>query len=195
MGYFSKLKRIFTILRLWTISTAKKRAEYLKKKKIFGHIGNNVLIQTRKLPLYPNLVFIHDNVKIASNVEFITHDIIYKMLNDKFLAWGGQFIEKVGCIEILNNVFIGSNTTILYNIRIGNNVIIGAGSLVTNDIPDNCVYAGVPAKFICSFEDYVEKSRKYTEKFKSTINETWLNGVDEEIAKKAYEYFLKSREK
>lgn len=43
---------------------------------------------------------------------------------------------------------------------IGNNCIIGANSVVACDIPDNCVAAGVPARVICSVEDYYKKSRK-----------------------------------
>ena len=54
--------------------------------------------------------------------------------------------EKIGCIDIKDNVFIGSNTTVLYDVRIGSNVVIGAGSLVNKDIPDNSVAAGVPVK-------------------------------------------------
>jgi len=48
-----------------------------------------------------------------------------------------------------NNVSLGSNVNIIGNIKIGNNVTIGAGSVVVNDIPDNCVVAGNPAKIIC----------------------------------------------
>ncbi len=47
-----------------------------------------------------------------------------------------------------DNVYIAANSTVIGGIHIGNNVIIGAGSVVTKDIPDNCVYAGNPAKFI-----------------------------------------------
>jgi acetyltransferase-like isoleucine patch superfamily enzyme len=81
------------------------------------------------------LVHLHNNVYLASNVGFVTHDVIYKMLNGK--EGGKNYIEKIGCIEIMNNVFIGSGTRILYNTRIGNNVIVGSASLVNKDIPDN----------------------------------------------------------
>ncbi len=66
-----------------------------------------------------------------------------------FLARGGTSIG--------NNVFIGMNTTILKGVHIGNNVVIGAGSLVSKDIPDNCVAAGNPCRFIMSIEDYYDK--------------------------------------
>ena len=52
------------------------------------------------------------------------------------------------CPLIGNNVDIGANCVIIGNIRIGDNVIIGAGSVVVKDIPSNCVVAGNPAKII-----------------------------------------------
>lgn len=47
-----------------------------------------------------------------------------------------------------DNVSLGANVTIIGDITIGNNVIVGAGSVVVNDVPDNCVVAGNPAKII-----------------------------------------------
>lgn len=49
------------------------------------------------------------------------------------------------------------NTTILKGVHIGNNVIIGAGSLVNKDIPDDCVVAGNPVKVISKLNLYMEK--------------------------------------
>lgn len=51
-------------------------------------------------------------------------------------------------IYIGDNCYIGTGSTILGPVRIGNNVTIGAGSIVTKDIPDNCVVAGNPARII-----------------------------------------------
>jgi maltose O-acetyltransferase len=51
-------------------------------------------------------------------------------------------------VEIGENVFIGSNVTILKGVRIGNNSVIACGSLVTKSIPDNTIAGGVPAKII-----------------------------------------------
>lgn len=55
---------------------------------------------------------------------------------------------KPPCIFIGDNCYIGTGTTILGPIHIGNNVIIGANSLVIHDVPDNCTVAGNPAKII-----------------------------------------------
>lgn len=49
------------------------------------------------------------------------------------------------------------NTTILKGVHIGDNVIIGAGSLVNKDVPSDCVVAGNPAKVICNIDAYIEK--------------------------------------
>lgn len=60
-------------------------------------------------------------------------------------------------MEIMDNVFIGAGTRILYNVRIGSNVIVATGSVVTHDLEPNAVYAGVPAKRVKSIEEYMEK--------------------------------------
>ncbi|MDO4321564.1 MAG: hypothetical protein Q4C61_03465 [Lachnospiraceae bacterium] len=89
--------------------------------------------------------------------------------------------EKIGCIEIRDNVFIGSRTVILGNVRIGSNVIVAAGSLVNRDLPDNSVVAGVPARVVGRFDDFVQK--RLTEK-------RYESGVTGQIvSKKQEEYF------
>lgn len=156
-----KGKRLFYTLRLWTISTGAKRAQYLAKKKIFAAIGEKCTVMDRKIPLYANLIKLGDNVHLASNVTFATHDITHKMLNQSHLSCmkAGGLLEKLGCIELGSNVFVGSGTTILYDVKIGSNVIIGAGSVVTRDIPDNSVAVGVPARVISTIDDYVDARR------------------------------------
>ena len=52
----------------------------------------------------------------------------------------------------MDNVFIGCNTTILPNVKIGPNVIIGAGSVIVNDVAPNTVVAGNPARVIGTFD-------------------------------------------
>lgn len=86
---------------------------------------------------------------------------------------GGKTHEKIGCIELGDNVFVGAYTTILYDVKIGNNVIIAAGSLVNKDIRDNSVVAGVPAKVVGSFEEFVKRKLSVeTPKGLKVINQT-----------------------
>nr|WP_324248840.1 DapH/DapD/GlmU-related protein [Streptococcus macedonicus] len=56
-------------------------------------------------------------------------------------------------VTIGNDVWIGGNVTILPGVTIGNNVVVAAGAVVTKDIPDNCVVAGVPAKMIKTIDN------------------------------------------
>lgn len=60
----------------------------------------------------------------------------------------GRQLDPDGIPKIGNNVYISAGARILGGITIGNNVIIGANSVVIKDVPDNCIVAGVPAKII-----------------------------------------------
>ena len=115
------------------------------------------------IPLYPELIRLHNNIMVAAGVRFITHDATFGIMNHLVGEKENCFPEKVGCIEVMDNVFIGYNVTILPNVRIGNNVIIGACSTVTKDLESGGVYAGVPAKRIGSFEDYMRNCERNSE--------------------------------
>ena len=154
-----RFKRLWQSFRLLTIRGSAARTEYIRKQHVYGAIGENCTIQKRKVPLYANLIRLGNNVHIASNVSFLTHDVSYLVLNNlPGNPYAGKIQERVGCIEIGDNVFIGSGVHILYDTRIGSNVIIGTCSVVTHDIPDNSVVAGVPARVIGSFDDYMKRA-------------------------------------
>lgn len=150
----------YQLLRLWCglIPSAEKRSKWLKKHKFFYEMGENVHFQPRNLPADPKFIKLHNNIAIASNVGFITHDIIHKMLNH---CDGNDNLDSykshLGCIEIMDNVFIGSGVRIMPNVRIGPNAIVAAGAIVTKDVPEGTVVAGVPAKVIGTFDDLKEK--------------------------------------
>lgn len=150
-------KRLRQTLRLYTILTSTKRTKYLKEKHIFGAIGKNCNVMNRTVPLYAKLIKLGNNVRLASGVTFITHDVTHAMLNANPYLQGKKFNEKIGCIEIQDNVFVGAGSMILYGVRIGSNVIVGAGSLVNKDIPPNSVVGGVPARVISTFDEYIAK--------------------------------------
>lgn len=132
--------RYWHMLRLYTIRSSMKRAEYMKKHGIFHSVGDRVMITSRKIPLYAKLISIGSNVWMASGVEFIPHDVTHYMLNG--MNDGHKYQEKIGCIDIGNNVFIGAGAKILYDVKVGDNVIIAAGALVNKDIPSNTVCGG-----------------------------------------------------
>lgn len=128
------------------------RAEYLKKIGYFGSIGEHCYLQPWNFGTEPERIFFGNNVHVASGVTFINHDITAWMF--RFMDQNDTYQERKGSIKVGNNVFIGSNSTVLYDVHIGNNVIIGAGSLVNRDIPDGAVAAGVPCRVVGKFEDY-----------------------------------------
>ncbi len=154
--YFKKMLRR---IRVALIIDAKKRTKYIVKHKIFNSVGENFFFQPRILPSDPELIRFHNNIVVASGTTFINHDIFDFVFNNMNL--GHNFTYKAGCIEVMDNVYIGANVIILPNVKIGPNVIIGAGTVVTKDIKENSVVAGVPAKVIGSFDEIVEKRKNY----------------------------------
>lgn len=150
--WFSLLKNGFT------------RAEYLRKKNILAEIGNNVYFYSRIMPADPKMLKIHNNVSIATNVRFINHDRIDIVLSGMY---GKKYQKKYGCIEVMDNVFIGADTVILPGVRIGPNAIVGAGSIVTKDVLPGTIVGGTPAKEIGDFFSFMEKRKKSV---KSTSN-------------------------
>ncbi len=100
-----------------------------------------------------DFVEIGENVCITDGVTILAHDWSYSVIARAFHDAPGQ--QKV--THIGNNVFIGTHAIILIGADIGDNVIIGAGSVVTGKVESNSVYAGNPAKRICSLEEQYEK--------------------------------------
>jgi acetyltransferase-like isoleucine patch superfamily enzyme len=103
----------------------------------------------------PYLIEIGDHVTVSSNVTFVTHDggtWVFRHLPE----YAG--LQRFARIAIGNNCFIGTGAIILPGVRIGDQVVVGAGSVVTRSVPDNTVVAGVPAHYICSYGDYVRRT-------------------------------------
>ncbi len=136
-------------------------ASYLKKKKILHYQGeNDYIAKSANIP-DPYLTSIGNNVWITAGCEILCHDASVIMINKA----KGTCYDKVAPIAIGNNVFLGNNAIILPGVTIGSYVIIGAGSVVTKDVPDNSVFAGNPAKLICSIDDYINKTSKTTDSY------------------------------
>lgn len=146
-------KRLWRTVRLWI---SRDRSAFIRKSHIFAEFGENSTISSRIIPLYPELISIGNNVRIAANVSFITHDMIHAMLNNR-IGNSFNFKEHMACIKIDDNVFIGAHSIIIGNTHIGSNVIIGAGTLVNKDLEGGYIYAGVPAKKIGKFTDFVKR--------------------------------------
>ena len=102
-----------------------------------------------------NRIRIGRDVTISFGVTVLAHD--YSIVHTGKAI--GKRVRKivVDDVYIGNNVFIGAKSIILPGTIIGDNCIIGAGSVVKGRILENSVYAGNPAKRICSINEYAEK--------------------------------------
>lgn len=104
----------------------------------------------------PELVEIGNHVWLHRGTNILTHD----WAGWCFIESANEFFPSHGKVTIGNNVWLGENVTICKGVTIGDNCIIGIGSIVTKSIPDNSVAAGIPAKVICSYEEYQNKRSK-----------------------------------
>lgn len=89
----------------------------------------------------------------------VGHNVVFATLNHGFAPEERQSMLPAP-IVVGRNVWIGSNSTILQGVTIGDNSIIAAGSVVTKDVPANAIVAGVPARFIRSISPKEEKQQK-----------------------------------
>lgn len=122
-------------------SGSEQKIKYLRKQGV--KIGERCLIQTLNISNEHCLVAIGNHVAVAAGVQFITHDGGAAWFYKDELK-GGVF----GKITLGNDVFIGMNSIILPNTTIGNNCIVGAGSVVRGAFPDGSVIIGNPAKVV-----------------------------------------------
>lgn len=144
------------ILKIHTTWDAFIQKIYLKICLAKGlKVGKNVrFVEVPEFGTEPFLIEIGDETTFSNNVRFVNHD-------------GGQnalhFFEKYkdvrtfGRIKIGKQCLIGADTILMPGIEIQDNCILGAGSILTTSMPAGTVYAGVPAKFICTIEEYGDK--------------------------------------
>lgn len=154
------LKSLYNkIFRYWVYSSEERLISFLRKKgvligsnfKIRGPIRNILIDITR-----PSLVTIGNNVEVNRNFTLLTHDMVAGLFRTKY----SDFLPSSGPVKIGDNVRFGVNCTVLKNVTINDNCFIAAGSVVTKDIPANSIAGGVPARVICSLDDYYNRRKK-----------------------------------
>jgi acetyltransferase-like isoleucine patch superfamily enzyme len=128
-------------------------AEYFRMQG--AQIGQDCYIVIRDLAPEPYLVKIGDHVFIGEKVSLHTHDGGTWLFRQEMPG-----LRVFGPIVIEDNCFIGEGATILPNVTIGSNSIVGVGSVVIKDVPPNSIVMGVPARRFGSVEKYKEKCMK-----------------------------------
>ncbi len=117
------------------------------------HVGRNFYGGPNLVILDHGGVYIGDNAMLGPNVTLASHahpkladQRVVRPFPDTFEPYGRGEIEVIAPITIGNNVWIASNVVVCPGVTIGDNAIIGAGSVVTHDIPANTLAYGVPCK-------------------------------------------------
>jgi len=143
---FQKIKAKMSLLKYDNYSIA----EYFRSQG--AKIGEDCFFGIRSLGDQPYLVGIGNHVQISTNVLFVTHNLGW-CFRDEI-----PDLQVFGTITVNDNCYIGTNSIILPGVTIGPNAIIGAGSVVTKDVPPNSIAAGNPAREIAPIEKYKEKA-------------------------------------
>ena len=158
------IKRIINIIK--RRQSKRSSQAYIKYLRSLGcAIGENLILHSGCKTINidttrPSLIQIGNNVQLNNNFKLFTHDYVSAIFLHKYK----DFIPSSGKVTIGNNVCFGVNCTILKGVTIGDNTFIAAGSVVTKSIPANCIAGGVPAKVICSMDDYYHKRQQLHEK-------------------------------
>ena len=185
----SFIQRLFSWLRrrFLKIFYIRNKVEYARKLGVRIGKGSN-FVSMPSFGSEPWIITIGDNVNVSSNVSFITHDGGRWVLDHLYPNEAPFY--KIEPITLKNNIFIGANTMILPGVVIGNNCVVGGGSIVTKSIPDGEVWAGVPAKKVCTIEEY--KERMMARKIPINFDNYWRN--KEKEIKRVFKDYLSNNE-
>lgn len=170
-------------------ASLEKRAKMLRP--MFYHLGDGVELYTTYFGTEPYLINIEDNVCIASNVHFITHDVsCFRMA--KYLNLKRENIDKVGSITLKENCFVGAYSILMPNVVVGKNSVIAAGSVVSKSVPDGEVWGGNPAHFIMKTDEYAHKLISKSQAWPWTSIKEKIS--KEELKKMRQDFFFKNKE-
>jgi maltose O-acetyltransferase len=124
--------------------------ESLKRRGLVVGSGLSLMRGATIDPSHCWHITIGDDVTLARNVLILAHDASTKSR----LGY-----TRIGKVDIGDRVFIGAASIVLPGVRIGSDVVIGAGSVVGSDIPDGMVAYGSPARCVVTTAEWIEGRR------------------------------------
>lgn len=133
------------------IELVRRRSNMVEYCRSIGvKVGNECVIKNDvAFGTEPYLVTLGDHVHLTGGVRFVTHDGGVWVFRAKHSDW-----DLVSPVLVEDNVYIGIKTIVMPGVTIGKNSVIGAGAIVTRDIPPNSVAVGVPARVIKTVDEY-----------------------------------------
>lgn len=127
-------------------------ADFLRLHGGFVAIGPDSRVNPGAIITDPHFTRIGANCAVAA-AHLIGHNGVIGVINKSY----GKKLDSVGKIDIRDNSFIGHGAIILPDVVIGPNSIVAAGSVVSRNVPEGVVVGGVPAKVICTTDEYVKR--------------------------------------
>ena len=119
-----------------------------------GFIASDVMFDSLE---YGKFITLGESTIISGNVLFLVHDYsIGSAMYALGLAKKGNLPHFLKEIKVGNNCFIGTRSLILPGTEIGDNTIVGAGSVVKGKIPSNVIIAGNPARIVKTTKEFAE---------------------------------------
>jgi acetyltransferase-like isoleucine patch superfamily enzyme len=135
-------------------------ADFLRVQGRFFHIGARSRINPGAVITDPHFTRIGDNCAVAA-CHLIGHNGAAGVLSQTY----AKKLDSVGKIDIRDNSFVGHAAIVLPDVVIGPNSIVAAGSVVARDVPPGVVVGGVPAKVICTTDEYAERLDERTKSY------------------------------
>lgn len=126
-------------------------AKYLGVK-----LGKGCFLSTKEIPDEGYLIEIGDYVRIAAHASIYTHGGIYSLRK----YYNDTYLEQFGKVKIGSYTSIGAHAMIMPGVTIGERCIVAGGAVVTKSVPDGCMVAGNPARFIGYTEDFYKKIKE-----------------------------------
>ena len=165
-------------------------AEVLRKRGTIFEMGQHCYIQPDAIITDPVYLRLGDNVRI-STCTILGHDGSVNMINRAY----DEKLDNVGAVTIKDNVFISWGAIILPGVTIGPNAIVGAGSVVSRDVKEGDIVAGVPARPVGRLDLSVEMLKAKNARFPwreliESRKGEWEADLEPELIRQRQEFFF-----